>query len=213
MQRSPKTRSTTSTPTSTYRLTQDDRRLLQSLNRSDLEVWLRDLASVDPVAASEIRVELGVPEKIDYSGRGRAELMEFFGISGATLDNWMNQGMPVEYRAGKAGGWSNPNKYNLQDVARWLHNKRSGGAPDQESARVSLQIKQEKARALELKRLSAEGTLVDAHEARQATINVCVAIRRALEKLHSTYGSQLVAAMTEVVDAARKELFGEDTKD
>lgn len=199
----------TSTRTFTSLLTPADQRLLRGLNRSDLEVWLQDLASVDAAKASAIRRELGVPQAVDYGGRLRAEVLDFFGITIATLDNWTHQGMPVEFRAGFAAGPHNPNRYNLKEIARWLHNKRAGGAPDEEAQRLNVQIKQEKMRAMELKRLEAEGVLVDANEARQSVLTVCATIRRSLEKLQSTYGNQLVEAMNEVVRDARRELFGE----
>lgn len=204
-----KSQPATNMPISTSVLTPADQRLLRGLNRSDLEIWLQDLASVDAAKASQIRRELGVPQETDYGGRIRGEVLDFFGITLSTLDNWQHQGMPMEYRAGHASGPKNPNRYNLKDIARWLHNKRAGGAPDEEAQRLNVQIKQEKMRAMEIKRLEAEGVLIDADAARQSVLNVCATIRRSLEKLQSTYGNQLVSAMNEVVEHARKELFGE----
>jgi len=169
---------------------------LKSLNSSDLQTLLSDIAEYDDDLAIRIVQDLDV---LSWETRDKATVADFFQVSLETIDLWQRKGMPFT-----SGGRGVQSTWNLRACTRWLATQR--GKIKAEGSDPNHTIHREKARMLELQRLKLEGELVDLGEYRQSLMDVCAMMRRHIESLHRRFGNEVIEALNEGVDEMEREI-------
>ena len=156
---------------------------------------------------------LRAPDFVPSSRRAnKAEVSEFFGVTMATVDNWVRSGCPILQRGSRGVSW----ELDLLDVAKWRFGSQAEESdafdPERASPKERKDWYDSEFRRRQLQERDAE--LIPAAEVERGLADLVSQVVRTLDTLGDVLErdagitGEAVERVHKVTDAARDELYG-----